>query len=487
MAEDILVSISLLVSNRKDTIRKCMDSLKPLLDAVPSELIAVDTIGEENSDGSIAIIREYTDKIIYFPWCNDFAAARNAGLKEAKGKWFLTIDDDEWFEDITPIIKFFQEGEYKNYDRAWYYVRNYHNFAGTDWVDTFADRMCVIKKETKYEGRVHECLLPYPEKVMQFFCYTHHYGYVFENEDARKKHSERNISLLEQEVKEHPEDARMIGQLVQEYAMAKRYEDAEQLCENWLGTYKEQIRNPFAQFTAVMWLRVLSAQGKKEEAEKLLCSMEEKKVLNEVSWLAYLVEGTPIEINLKKGEVALKHAEAFFELKKKILSKAETFAVQQVFDLKKYLEADIENQMISFGIRAAIEAKKYSRAKVFLDCVEWSNPEKRPFDKMLLLVELFGKSGPDEVFFVYAEKLIKNQGMKNQFLVALENMLQEYPERKEVVIAWMNKQNGITPKKQLSPEMAQLVEALKANIQVLLNEGKTAEAKTLLEELKKYV
>lgn len=66
-------------------------------------------------------------------------------------------------------------------------------------------------------------------------------------------------------------------------------------------------------------------------------------------------------------------------------------------------------------------------------------------------------------------------------------MVRKYPERKETIAACENKQNRTAPKKQLSPEMVQLVEALKANIQVLLNEGKTEEARMLLEELKKYV
>ena len=76
----VKLSISLLVSNRIGSIRKCMDSLKLLLDAIPSELIAVDTVGEENSDGSLAVVREYTDQIVHFDWTGDFSEARNAGF-----------------------------------------------------------------------------------------------------------------------------------------------------------------------------------------------------------------------------------------------------------------------------------------------------------------------------------------------------------------------------------------------------------------------
>lgn len=104
----IQLTISLLVSNQIGTIRKCMESLKPIRDAIPSEIIVVDTVGEENSDGSLAIAREYADEVVHFDWCDDFSAARNAGLERARGEWFLYVDDDEWFDDPTEIIEFFK-------------------------------------------------------------------------------------------------------------------------------------------------------------------------------------------------------------------------------------------------------------------------------------------------------------------------------------------------------------------------------------------
>ena len=89
----LLLTISFLVSNRIDTIGRLMESLRPLAEGIPSEIIAVDT---GSYDGSIEVVEKYADKIVKFDWCGDFSAARNAGLECAEGEWFMYIDDDEY-------------------------------------------------------------------------------------------------------------------------------------------------------------------------------------------------------------------------------------------------------------------------------------------------------------------------------------------------------------------------------------------------------
>ena len=481
MEKEIIVSISLLVSNRIDTIRKCMESLKPLLDAVPSELIAVDTVGEENSDGSLDVVREYTDQIVHFSWCNDFSAARNAGLLKARGKWFLTIDDDEWFEDISPIIQFFKSGDYKNYDRAWYYVRNYHNFAGTEWVDTFADRMCAITKETKYEGRVHECLQPYPKSVMQFFCYAHHYGYCFHNEEERKKHSERNCSLLKVELKEHPEDARLHAQLVQEYAIECKCSEAAQLVEEWLKKNLNQLGNPYVQWSLAMWLRVLIVANDMDAAAELMNRNEQRYKMNEMARLVYQFEGIKVEMAKQNYEGALRRIENYLELKEKIVKGGSTYAIQQVFDFKKYLEEKNMSFIINNGLVAMANSGQCAMAKKIIGYIDWSSETHRPYDSMLHLVELYGKTGRDDLFFPYAEQIVKNPGMKNPFMVSLDGLVRDYPERRAAVQQWLDRMSGKKPA--VSAEMQALAGQIKNNIRVLLKANQPEEAKKLFAAL----
>ena len=100
---NIQLSISLLASDRIDTLKKCLDSITPLLRELNSELIIVST---GHDPAVLELAGKYTPHIIPFTWCDDFSKARNAGLKRASGEWFLFLDDDEWFEDAEEIIRF---------------------------------------------------------------------------------------------------------------------------------------------------------------------------------------------------------------------------------------------------------------------------------------------------------------------------------------------------------------------------------------------
>ena len=106
------LTISLLASDRPIELRRCLDSLRPITDALSCELILIDTSKNPNVN---ALLREYTEQVYEFEWCNDFAKARNEGLKRAQGEWFLYLDDDEWFVETDELISFFRSGEYKDY------------------------------------------------------------------------------------------------------------------------------------------------------------------------------------------------------------------------------------------------------------------------------------------------------------------------------------------------------------------------------------
>lgn len=210
----ILLTISILISNRPETVRRCLDSVKPLLTQLPAELILTDT---GCGDQVRAIIEEYTDQIIDFRWCGDFSAARNAGLERAKGKWFLYLDDDEWFEDVSPIVRFFLSGEYQAYGFGLYAQRNYMDFQGTEYADLLVSRMIRLEPDIRFVYRIHESFNRAPGLPKNLNAYVHHYGYVYRDEEERRAHAMRNITLLKEEMEAEPRNLRHAMQLAQEY------------------------------------------------------------------------------------------------------------------------------------------------------------------------------------------------------------------------------------------------------------------------------
>lgn len=203
---DCLVTISMLVSNRIDTVEKCFESFRPLLEQIPSEFIAVDTVGDEKSDGSVDVARKYADKIVHFEWCDDFAAARNAGLKEARGKWLIYLDDDEWFDDAGPLIDFFSKPElYENYDHVSMMEHSYTSASQIEYGSSSFSRISVLTPEAKFVNPVHELLegIVYRNEYDLKGTFVHHVGYIGK---LNNKKIERNREIMNNELEKHPDN-----------------------------------------------------------------------------------------------------------------------------------------------------------------------------------------------------------------------------------------------------------------------------------------
>lgn len=209
-----ILSIALLVSNRKDTIQRCLDSLTPIRQAIPSELIILDT----GCDADIrALLESYADKIQTFSWVNDFSAARNVTVEMAEGEWYMYLDDDEWFVETHDFIEFFQSGNYKKFGYANYIQRNYLDMQGSQWADAWVSRMIKRTPNLHFESKIHEYMAPMDGNCCALHSYVDHYGYVYETEEKKQEHYERNSRLLKEMIEKEPTNLRWRIHLAQEY------------------------------------------------------------------------------------------------------------------------------------------------------------------------------------------------------------------------------------------------------------------------------
>lgn len=248
------LSICLPISNRRDTLYKCLDGLKPLLENLDAELIVVDT----SNDGSTEIAQSYGAKIIPFTWINDFAAARNVAIREAKGSWILSIDDDEWFDDTSEIITFFQSEQWKQCDTAFYKVRNYTDPQGSTFGDSYVQRMAKNHTKLHYIYPIHEAFdfsflkdKPYSK---YFNSFVHHYGYAYSTAEDREKKIYRNIAGIYTTLQLYPFNLRQHQQLCNELTIIKNYNAATAYTFKLLSLCKLQEKNNHIE--ALHWKRI---------------------------------------------------------------------------------------------------------------------------------------------------------------------------------------------------------------------------------------
>lgn len=240
----LLLSIGMPVSNQIATIDRCLSHIRPLLDQLDAELVIVDT---GSTDGTVEVCRGYGARIVEFPWCDNMSAARNQAVYHSRGLWYMSIDDDEWFEDVEDILKFFQTGAYRDFDAATYIQRNYFYESGEGYQDNHTMRMAKCTPYLHFEGRIHDLLKGMPEngKSAQLLSYVHHYGFVHDDAQKVREKYARNINILLQDVYEYPENLRFQYQMANELANSGYYEMAVPFFIRGISMQKESFGTEF--------------------------------------------------------------------------------------------------------------------------------------------------------------------------------------------------------------------------------------------------
>lgn len=209
-----LLSIGMIFKNEKRCLERCLKSLQPLREAVPCELVMADTGAE---DGSREIAERYADEVFDFAWIDDFAAARNAVMDRCSGKWYLTVDSDEWLDaDISELAAFLKKDQRVNF--AYVIQRNYENAdlkKSEAYDDFYALRMVRMSTGRRYHGAIHESFGCREAAGRLAHTILHHDGYVYATLEARKKKMRRNMKLLRQKLQKEPEDLRTLLQCIE--------------------------------------------------------------------------------------------------------------------------------------------------------------------------------------------------------------------------------------------------------------------------------
>lgn len=197
-----MLSVCIITKNEEKNIRRCLASLS----GYGFELVVADT---GSTDGTREVVREFTDKLYEFEWCDDFAAAKNFAISKAEHELVLVVDSDEFLEPITEDnLKKLEQLICQNPDgigrvrRKNVFVRDGIRQENREWINRIFDR-----RKFHYQGRIHEQVEAREDGQNQgkeartwlsplTFLHT---GYDLSPEEKERK-AKRNIDLLEKEL-----------------------------------------------------------------------------------------------------------------------------------------------------------------------------------------------------------------------------------------------------------------------------------------------
>ena len=265
-----LLSIGIIFKNDIRCLERCLQSLEPLRKAIPCQLVMGDT---GSTDGSRAVAERYADVLIDFPWINAFAAARNAVLEHCTGKWYLTVDSDEWLaEDFSQLVKFLHSPEADQADGARVIQRNFTDRDLVDYGDFYATRM----------GRMRGGKLHYVEPIHEYLTYVdrpdfqvialpkvvlNHDGYLEVTPGAVAEKRKRNMVLLRKELERTPDNLRTLKHSI---SSAESAPECRHLVERGLKAVAEQPLNSYSCDLYVMGAQFYWDDGDMETAKQCL-------------------------------------------------------------------------------------------------------------------------------------------------------------------------------------------------------------------------
>lgn len=220
MAPPASLSICMIVKNEEQDLPACLESVKLL----GAELVILDT---GSSDRTVAIAESFGAYMSYREWDGDFSAARNASLEMARGRWILWLDaDDRLLPEDCLKIKALAKAPA---DRAYVFlVKNSTDGGNTGSVFNQL-RMFPNRPEFRFEGRVHEQILPTLQQHQLPVEFQKvrvlHTGYV--DEAIMKRKQERNLNILLLEV----ESSKGSVSPVKLYSIGGALQDLERFAE----------------------------------------------------------------------------------------------------------------------------------------------------------------------------------------------------------------------------------------------------------------
>ncbi len=250
----MIFSFCIITKNESTRLEKCLLALRAAFGS-EVEIVVVDT---GSSDDTCEMAGKYTDKLFYFEWIGDFAAAKNYAAACASNDIVWIMDSDEYVrgdvlgnapEDALES----ESGKRTTLDELNALIETHPNDVGrmcrindtlqgeeltkyTDWTNRIFDR-----NRFCFKGKIHEQIVrgsvftgpsgdESPYVIYRTNVIADHDGYVGTAEE-RKKKAQRNADLLLKELEERPEDTYILYQTGKAFFLMEEFEKSVEYFE----------------------------------------------------------------------------------------------------------------------------------------------------------------------------------------------------------------------------------------------------------------
>lgn len=197
------ISLCMIVKDEEVRLPGCIESARGAVD----EIVVVDT---GSSDRTAEVAKSLGAKVHFFPWRDDFSAARNESLRHAKGDWILFLDADETLNTLGDGERLRKAASLPGIDAFSVPIINPRPDRESGVATGAAVRFFRNLPGIRFSSRVHEnvdrFLLEKGARVANGPFLIEHRGYALDRDAVRKKY-ERNLRLLQKELEENPDNA----------------------------------------------------------------------------------------------------------------------------------------------------------------------------------------------------------------------------------------------------------------------------------------
>lgn len=442
----IILTVGMIIKNEEKHLENCLSALKKLLDNVPSELIIVDT---GSTDRSKEIALKYTDKVYDFEWIDDFAAARNHGLKKAKGEWFMQLDADEYLDDdCEEMITFFSIPQlWQKYKSASIPIWNYSYGRKKAFDQFLAPRFVRLEEGVEFHDPIHEWL-PQPNPHGIFSTKLHHYGYAFANKEEMHKKSERNMKPILEEYEKNPKDLRVLAHLCDACVGDEKYGKYEILEKYLLEYYDAAMKDIYTSYAPGVYPKLIQFYMKNEVYDKAIKYIDEFlanedlcKIVTVVTMYWFASQLYAFESDYTDYEKAYENFKKYFEYYEKFQNDELETVILRSCTHRGLTDGDYEEQFLS-AANCANKLKKYDEALEYLDKVdldEMSFAHLRLF--LNIIRDLVDKTKDySHIARVYENILKQDDKDKTDLVLFLmqQYYLEHYSEREEFMEAMVS-------------------------------------------------